>query len=73
MGKSLSPTFYGFSDSIVVVYDTKKIQIYYLNNGFQSQPHIIKHVLNDDSYVIESNELYRYTFTEEDYENAEDL
>jgi hypothetical protein len=73
MGKSLSPTFYGFSDSIIVIFDSKKAQIYYLKNGLQSKPQISSNILSNDSYVIESDKLYRYTFTEEDYENAEKL
>jgi hypothetical protein len=70
MDRSLFPAFFGSSDSIVVVYDNKKIQIYYLKG---SLPHTSKHLLDNSSYVIESNELYRYTFTEEDYKRANDL
>lgn len=72
MGKSLSPMYLGYSDSIIVYFDNDKRQIYYLNNGLQSQPIVAsRHILNEGAYIIKSNELYRFVFTEQDYNNAE--
>lgn len=71
LSKPLNPTFYGGSDSIIVTYDNAKRQIYYWNDGFKAIPPTSRNILSNDVYTIENNELYRFTFTEEDYENAE--
>lgn len=65
------------SDSIIVTFDKKKKQIFtnisrsYYRNITPSDK--TKNILFDDAYKVESNTLYRYTFTEEDYNNAADL
>ncbi len=72
-GKALNPTFYGGSDSIIVTFDNKKRQLYYLDDGYKAIPNTSNNILNNDAYIIENDELYRFTFTEEDYENAEEI
>lgn len=61
------------SDSIIIYFDEIKRIIYYQANSFpifRGIPNNKRNILNDSSYTHESNKLYRYTFTEEDYNNA---
>ena len=70
----IRPTYFNGCDSVVVIYDDKKRQIYYFNkNGFQSQPQTVRNILEEDAYIKENKEMYRFIFTEEDYESAENL
>src|SRR5699024_7679526 len=73
LDKTLNPTFFGGSDSLIVTFDNKKRQIYYLDDDYKSIPKTSKNILSNEVYTIESEELYRFIFTEEDYENAEEL
>ena len=62
------------ADSVIVTYDGIKRQIYYvshLDGLLHSIPEVQKHLFVEESYEIESETLYRFTFTEEDYELAE--
>ena len=65
------------SDSVVITFDNEKRQIYYLSIitfGFESVPkNQNRNIFDESTYMIENIELYRYIFTEEDYENAEKL
>ena len=58
-----------WSDSAVATFNNEK-RITYLFSQLGSVPPP-RNILFNSSYVAESNELYRFTFTEEDYENAE--
>jgi len=63
----------GKTDSVVVTFDNLKRQIYYFSNyGAASSPKVFRNIFIDSTYTIESNELYRFIFTEEDYNMAED-
>ena len=69
----LSPEAAFGADSIIVIFDhTKIIQYYLLSGKLTSIPKTNRNTLDDQSYEVLSNELYRFVFTEEDYENAED-
>jgi hypothetical protein len=59
------------SDSVVVIFDNKKKQVY-TSNTVKAKP-ASRNILVDSAYTIENKELYRFTFTEEDYRLAEDL
>jgi hypothetical protein len=62
------------ADSVIVTYDGIKRQIYYASHfdgQLHSIPEVQKHLFVEESYEIESETLYRFTFTEEDYELAE--
>ena len=68
------------SDSIVVVFDDERIQIYHrgnVNNGIASgvgsKPKTNRNIYIDSVYTIVNDEYYRFTYTEEDYQNAEEL
>jgi hypothetical protein len=65
------------SDSVVITFDNEKRQIYYLSIitfGFESVPkNQDRNIFDESTYLIENIELYRFIFTEEDYENAEKL
>jgi len=52
-------------DSIIVTFDNKKRLIF--TNQFVPAT---RNIMNNVSYVAESNVLYMFTFTEEDYNNA---
>ena len=72
-GKMIAAFFAFRTDSLVIVFNDNKRQIYYMDPIFKSLPVSKRNILNDSSYTHESNKLYRYSFTEEDYNNAEDL
>ena len=55
------------ADSLTVTFDNMRI-LYY---SFPTTGN--RNLLSNDSYIIESDELYRYIFTEQDYENAEEI
>jgi len=57
------------ADSSVVIIDNVRIM---MSNGFSVKPSSSRNILDDREYTIENNELYRFIFTEEDYNNAED-
>jgi hypothetical protein len=62
------------ADSIVITFDDTKRQAYYYfkkEGQKKSKPVVDKHIMDDQSYVPESNERYVFTFTEEDYEKAQ--
>lgn len=63
------------ADSIVVFFDNERIQRYHVVQGFEifSTPPSERNIFSDESYEVINNNLYRFTFTEEDYENAEEL
>ena len=67
VGRAMSPYDAFTADSIVVIFDDIKRQIYTVK--------VVKNrnILVDLSYQVESDKLYRFTFTEEDYTTAEDL
>ena len=63
-------------DSVVVTYNNKKRQIYYYSDSIYSLETIpeTKHdLLSESAYEVINNELHRFTFTEADYENAEEI
>ncbi len=56
------------SDSLVVVFEELRQTYYSLSTECKIS------LLCNDAYIIEENgEVYRYTFTNEDYENAEPI
>ena len=62
------------SDSLIVIYDDKKRQAYWVSRTtYETSPLSNRSPLNDSNYVIENKTLYRFDFTEEDYENAEEI
>ena len=71
MNNFLNPLSAYRTDSVIVIYDNEKQQIYYWDDGYKAIPPTSRNILSNDLYTIENNELYRFTFTEEDYENAE--
>ena len=42
-------------------------------NILTATPPTNRNILSEDAYEVISNELYRFTFTEADYENAEEI
>jgi hypothetical protein len=63
------------ADSAIVTFEYLKKQIYtyvYSESGYLVIPQT-RNVFLDSSYTIENIELYRFTFTEEDYNNAEPI
>ena len=82
---SLQYDGYYSADSIIVTFDMKK-KITYTHNierriydpdrdtliSFFTYP-IDRNIFLDDAYEVINNELYEFTFTEEDYSNAEPL
>ncbi len=65
------------SDSILVVFNSTKYIFHRIE--FQDAPddqlmrvyHPVKNVLNDDNYeTVERKKFFRYTFTDEDYDQA---
>ncbi len=67
IGKAAQPYKVLESDSIIVFFDNKKRQVYN-----QLAP-TDRNIFDDAAYRVESKEVYRFTFTEEDYRNAKDL
>ena len=63
------------ADSIIVSYENEKRQIYtrISREFWQNVNPKLRNILEDDSYSIDSEGNYIFTFTEEDYENAEKL
>lgn len=62
------------ADSLVIIYDDKKRQTYWISStAYETSPLSTRSPLNDSDYVIENKVLYRFDFTEEDYENAEEI
>ena len=65
------------ADSVVIIFDNERKQTYYLSFnplGFESVPkNQDRNIFDESTYMVENIELYRYIFTEEDYENAEKL
>lgn len=63
------------ADSIIVTYDNEKRQIYtrIVQANYQNVNPKLRNILEDDSYSIVGEDDYIFTFTEEDYENAEKL
>ncbi|GAA0892882.1 hypothetical protein GCM10009122_25610 [Fulvivirga kasyanovii] len=62
------------ADSIIVVFDNQKKQIYYHGDiVVTATPPTDRNVLLNEAYEIINDELYRFTFTEADYENAEEI
>ncbi len=57
------------ADSAVIVFDNERI---IMSNGFSVKPSSSRNILDDREYTMKSNELYQFTFIEEDYNNAED-
>jgi len=57
-------------DSVEVFFDKQKVQSY--NHGLilTASPPTDKNIFSEDSYEAINNELYVFTFTEEDYKNA---
>jgi len=75
-GKTLAAFIALRGDSVVIVFDDTKRIIYYQTYSlpmFRELPDNKRNILDDSTYAHESNTLYRYTFTEEDYNNAADL
>ena len=60
------------ADSIIVTFDNEKRQLYY-GDILTSSPFTDRNILSEEPYEVLSNELYRFVFTEEDYENAADI
>ena len=60
------------ADSIIVVFDNEKKQTYH-GDILTATPPTNRNILSEDAYEVISNELYRFTFTEADYENAEEI
>ncbi len=71
-GKNLSAGGALGADSIVVTFNNEKRQFYY-GDILTSTPFTDRNILSDESYEVLSNELYRFVFTEEGYENAADI
>jgi hypothetical protein len=63
------------ADSIIVSYENEKRQIYtrISRENWQNVNPKLRNILEDDSYSIDSEGTYIFTFTEEDYQNAEKL
>jgi hypothetical protein len=63
------------ADSIIVSYENEKRQIYtrISREFWQNVNPKLRNILEDDSYSIDSEGTYIFSFTEEDYENAEKL
>lgn len=63
------------ADSIIVYYDNERFQIYHIDfrADVLSNPPSERNIFSDEDYEVINNNLYRFTFTEEDYENAEEL
>ncbi|GAA0892880.1 hypothetical protein GCM10009122_25590 [Fulvivirga kasyanovii] len=75
-GKSPSVSQAFGMDSVVVTYNNKKRQIYYYSDStYMSEtiPETRHDLLAESVYEVINNELYRFTFTEADYENAEEI
>lgn len=59
------------ADSIILIWDNKKIQSYKANSkGYFPKE---RNLLWDEHYAAENNTLYRFILIEEDYTNAQDL
>jgi hypothetical protein len=67
IGRTAQPYKVLESDSIIVVFDNKKQQVY---KRFDPKD---RNIFDDAAYQVESKEVYRFTFTEEDYRLAKDL
>ena len=68
---SLARNGFSVGDSIIVVFNNQKQKIMQTNiNGF-SEP-INRNIYRHGNYDYIGNDKFQFTFTEEDYENAED-
>ncbi len=61
------------ADSIIVLFNNEKRQLYYSDDFVMAIPPTNRNILVGSDYEIINNELYLFTFTEEDYENAEEI
>ncbi len=75
MGRIISASSAFHTDSIIITFNKNdRRQIYYYKKDqVKSIPSTAKNLLSDSSYFKESDELYRFILTEEDYKNAEEL
>lgn len=75
MGKGVTAMSAFDADFIVLTYENEKRQIYtnIVKEKHQNVNPKSRNILEDTSYTIESEDLYRYIFIEEDYENAEEI
>ena len=75
MGKGVTAMSAFDADSIILTYENKKRQIYtnIVKEKHQNVNPKLRNILEDASYTIESEERYRFSFTEEDYEIAEEI
>lgn len=71
-GGTISASGSLIGDSIIVTYDNSKTQTYYFNETVNSIPKSDRNIFLDEDYDVISNELYEFTFTEADYENAKE-
>lgn len=63
------------ADSVIVIFDNSKIITYTnisLENRINIEP-VSRNILLNDTYEVINNELYQFTFTEADYENAVEI
>jgi hypothetical protein len=68
-----APSAFG-TDSVVVTYNDFKRQVYWISEtSFESLPQVTRNLLNDFDYSVLEKGNYIFTFSEEDYENAEKL
>jgi hypothetical protein len=68
-----APSAFG-TDSVVVTYNDLKRQVYWISEtSFESLPQVTRNLLNDFDYSVLEKGNYIFTFSEEDYENAEKL
>ena len=65
-------TTYRGSDSIVIIFNNARKSVYTINvNGSYSTP-INRNIFRHGNYESLGNDEFQFTFTSEDYENAED-
>lgn len=63
-------------DSVVVTYNNNKRQFYFYSDSTNTAgtiPETEHDLLAESAYEVINNELYRFTFTEADYENAKEI
>ncbi len=61
-------TGFPFIDSLVIIFDDSKVRIY---ASQELATDTTRNLLFNEAYMVNDNKLYRYVFTEEDYNNAE--
>lgn len=71
-GRFLNASLAIDADSVVVVFDSKRIQKYYLKDRVLASPETTRNIMLDDAYEKTRDDLYTFVFTEKDYENAKD-